>query len=470
MRNKGAEADSRRSWIVAGAGLLCFAGVSWLLMRLALHSVLMVWVAIDGALPDYRLPLAVSWKTFACLFLLTVAAILARWLARRLAGLGFKRRWTAALLVAAMAAALGPLVQSYFQQLRLREALLSADDSEVDDLQDAHDDVVTCLGANHWGWRYFGKPNSEWIFKPNNGEVDLLELSMNSYGYRDDEWVFPKGDDGVFGKGDDGVFGKGDDGVFSKGDDGVSRVLLVGDSTVVGLSIRKKADMLDTLIEANLKESSDQRWDVWNISAAPASIRYFAEAVMRAAPDARASHVVVYVNCRGDIFFLDEQLAMADKPSWFYSLASISGVWKQILKVAANPWLADLKDLEKTARWNRPHLAAFERLLAYAAEASMHVVVWEAFGPCTFFEPYRELEHVTFVDYRYTSQPEPRPLYEDPALGFSFTGHLTPKGMALVAEVLAKALVAGKDGLPAPPEVPHATRGLRSRPEPARAR
>jgi len=378
---------------LAAAGLLIvWACLVALTAHLATNTLLRAWAALDGCLPGFRLQLLLTWKTFAALFLAVACALLVRALVRRLARPGVEGRRGAMALAGATLVGLGLLATSYI--------VLPA----------------SWVGRNRWGFSRVFPASTSISFRGMTGEVALLDIETNEDSYRDESWLLPAPEDGV------------------------ERVILVGDSTVFGHSITSKADQLDTLLEKRLSAAGAKRWEVWNVAAAPSSLRYFTEVVKRAAPDASARYAILFVHCSHDVYFLDEQLAMADKPAWFYPVARATSVWEDILQVAANPW-PRVKGREPYSKIRRALASTFEGLVAYASAKELHVVVWEAAGPCELFDAFRDSPHVTFRDHRHTSLQPRISLYEDPALGYPMTGHLTPRGMAVVADTLSAALL-----------------------------
>ncbi len=371
--------------------LLAWACLAALTGFLALNTLLRLWCALDGCVPGFRLPLVLTWKTFAFLFLVNVVAILFRPIERRLAGIGMGGRRRSLALAGATLSGLGLLALFVF--------VLPSDG----------------LGSNRWGYRRLFPKNQQISFDPKNGEVPRVYVGTNEDSYRDDPWIVPAPDDGV------------------------ERAVLVGDSTVVGLSIPDKVDQLDTLLEQRLSVSGETAWEVWNVASAPASLRYFAEVIPRVAPDAGAGYAILFVSCHHDVYFLDEQLALGDKPAWFYPAAHAVAVEVDIRRVSSKPWPPYL-DEASNIDIRAAHVRAFRDLVAYAARNEMYLVVWEAEGPCDFFDAFRDEASVTFRNHSHTGRRSAGSLYEDATLGYRFTGHLTPRGMALVADTLAPAL------------------------------
>ena len=380
---------------LAAGALLAWCGLVLSAGHFAINLALRVWAARDGLLPGYRAALLVSWKTTFLAFLLLAAAGLGRLLLRAASRRGLPRASAAGLLAAA--------------------GLLSLCALAVSSLRSA----PAWCGSNRWGFPRVFVPNRTMEFDPKNGEVPLLHLSANSESYRDDEWT------------------------FAPPAPGTVRVLLAGDSTVAGLSIPDQADLLDKQLEKRLDAAGRARWEVWNLANAPASLWYFCEAVLRAAPEARARYAVLFVYAEKDIVFLDEQKALADKPAWFYPLALRTGLLQDLLAAAHNPWP---RRYEADASVAEAQLAQFERLLEAGAAQGLHVIVWEAAGPYPQFDPYRGRPGVTFLDWRRSvglscgDDPKECRFYRDPAFGYP-SGHLTPKGFALVADALAPVLL-----------------------------
>ena len=271
-------------------------------------------------------------------------------------------------------------------------------------------------GGNHWGfWRPFAA-NLVDDFRPTNGEVDVLYIETNSESYRDDQWEIPAPDDGTI------------------------RALLVGDSVVFGFSLSTKRDLLDTMLEERLNAAGSERWDIWNIANAPASLWYFCESIMRIAPDARPRYAIMVFYGSNDLTAWDEQMALSDKPDWFHTLARNIEMHQDLLLMSSNPWpfQAELKDADAYAEL----FGHFERLLDFVADKGIHLIVWDATGPSKEFDPYRGREGVSFLSWREIvgegcgGREGDCRFYEDPELGHP-SGHLTPKGNGRVADIIA---------------------------------
>lgn len=391
-------------------GVLAWCVLVAAIGQLGLNVALRWWASRDGFLPGYSLALLLSWKTILLVFLLVLAfAFFFRALRRaRLPGL---RRGQ----VAGVLCGLALLTLLSGAGFHLAYGVWGEEWG----------------GRNRWGfWRVY-PPSTTTRDNPRNGEVDLVVATTNSHSYRDDEWAIPPPDDGT------------------------KRVLLVGDSVVFGLSITHKKDLLDTLLETRLNAGGAGRWDVWNIANPPSSLWYFTEAILRVAPDARPRYAIQYLYCDHDVTFYDEQAALADKPPAFYRLARWTGVDKDLLWMARNPWPYNYEVADNPTVLPA-RLAHFERLLAFCRETDLHLVVWEGNGPCGFFDPYRGRPEVSFLSWREevgrSCGDDPRfcRFYRDPELGHP-SGHLTPRGNALVADAIAPRLLELERARAAPP-------------------
>jgi len=368
---------------------------------LAVNLALRVAATSADRVPGLRMPLVVSWKTVLLLLLLVVAVV--AWgpavrLCERI-GLGRRRMAGAAAAVAAVVvASLGALVGGGA--------------------------VGASPAFDRWGFHHGVPAGQRLEFDPYNGETPLVEVVTNTSAFRDDEWTIPAPDDGV------------------------RRVLVVGDSTVFGLSLRRKADLLDTRLEERLAAAGVGRWDVWNVGKAPSGLWYFSEAIRRIAPDARASDAIMFLHCANDVDFVDIQAALADRPSWFHVLADHAGLFSDLLRVGPRAWPFEVRGSPEAERVN---LAAFERLLASAARTGLRVIVFEADRRCPALDPYRGRPGVVFTDLLPSGAACDESsgacgLYIDPSLGYARTGHLTAKGSAAVAERLAEILLSGAGG------------------------
>ena len=383
--------------------------LTWQFVRLALVGVLAavaapfginvflrVWAAMDGAAPGYGLAFLSSWKVGVLLALLVLVVVVA-WRFVRATPPGLAARGLACLVVIATVVGIGGSV-----------------------VYRDYDRGPLWAGQNRWGfWRVWAA-GIETDFESQNGEVEIIEISTNSHAYRDDEWPVPAPDDGT------------------------TRVVLVGDSVVWSLSITRKSDQLDTLLEERLAAGGLGSWDVWNVANAPAALWYFDEAIRRIAPDARARYAIQVVYCPNDLSFHDPQLAMSDKPPWFGRLARSVGFDQDMLWMSHNPWPFDYRtddpDLLRLLRED------FERLLEFIRQREMHLVVWEATTRCDLFDLYRDRPEVTFLNWKEEvglscgDEPWSCDFFLDPKLGHP-SGHLTPLGMRHVADVLAPALL-----------------------------
>lgn len=370
------------------------AGLAWLSTNLAVR----IWAAVDGFLPGYRLALVLSSKTFVlAALLLGFGAFLLR-VPRAAVRRGLERRRVTGAL--ALAAALTLAWQA--------ASLLSGEEQWV--------------GRNHFGFSRLFPASATREFDPRNGEVPLLTVTTNSHSFRDDEWPIPAPDDGT------------------------TRVVLVGDSMVFGLSLPENADLLDKQLERRLNAAGQGRWDVWNVASSPASLGYFAEAVIRVAREAHPRYAIIVFDCGSDFAFSDEQLAQADKPGWFYPLARWAELLPDLLWTSKNPWPFDEED-HVAPDVLRTRLDQFERLLADATANGYHVVVWAVDVPCPRLAPFRGRPEVSFLDWRAEvglscgADPDRCPFYLDPTLGHP-SKHMTPLGTRHVAAALAPKLLA----------------------------
>jgi hypothetical protein len=355
-------------------------------------------MALDGCAPGHRPAMILTWKTLLLASLLFLQVLLAR---RILAA--HARRAFSIHRAIGMLAVVGALVVSLVITKGYLLARASPD--------------VGWWSANRWGFMRTFPANTDVTMDPHNDEIPSLRMVTNSQSFRDGEWIIPPPDDGTI------------------------RVLLAGDSTIMGLSLPEKADTLDARLESRLSTPGSPRWDVWNLANTPASLWYFAEVILRAAPDARPRYAILYVNCSQDVFFLDEQRALADKPSWFYPAARLTGVRDDVLQLSANPWPFSYETSDPEVK--RFALEPFERLLRYAASHGLHLVVWEAPEACAFLQPYRNHSEVTFLDWkssggRLCDRGEEGGRF-CPGDGYP-SGHLTPAGISHVADVMAPVL------------------------------
>lgn len=349
-------------------------------------------VAQEGRDPGYGVALVVHWKTMALLLLIGIAWYAWTWLGRRGEALGI-RRWARV-----SAGSIGALLALAFI---LRLAWVPPDPA---------------VGPDRWGFHRGMPPNAVHRFDPGSGEIPLVEVATNANSFRDDEWPLPAPDDGTH------------------------RVILAGDSTVLGMSLATKAEVLDTALEDRLNAAGKARWDVWNVGKVPAALWYFSEAILRIAPDAKARQAVIFLNCNYDVTLEDPQAVLADRPIWFHRLLDRNGVFSDLVRANAIRWPFDFGSS------NRFNLAAFERLLQYVAASGLLLTVVEGSGRCPFMDPYRERANVAFLSVGpVAASCDPAKtacgLFLDPALGFRETGHLTPRGVTTVADALAPLLL-----------------------------
>jgi hypothetical protein len=370
---------------------------------------LRTWAAFDGLLPGCRGPLVWTWET-ALLAALLVALLLGGRIAARVARAGGSSRrrvrWTFALC--ALVAVVGFGGWTGWLQAHGRAE----------------------LGANRWGFAQSFPPGQTTRFDPHNGEVPYVVMQTNRFGYRDGDWpLAPPGE-------------------------GEARALLVGDSTMLGLSIQEGHDLLDAVLERELGARTGLRWDVWNLGAAPASLRYFVEVLLRVLPDSGARVAVLFLHVDHDVVRIDEQLALADKPAWFHVLRHSVGLSNALLQVSSNPGPFTCvygRDDALVATMQ----ADLERLLTWTGAHDVHVVVfspWDARGAgdqqlAGFFAPFEGRPGFTLLGERDLPRvcgagADPCRLYDDASLGFPFTGHLTPRGMRVVGQAIADAIVA----------------------------
>lgn len=374
-------------WVALVLGLVYLAG------NLALRT----WAAFDGFLPGYRLALVLSSKTLLLPAVLLAFMAYLLWIPRLSVRLGVpRRRVTLALVGSAVLA----LVWNALPLLGGEEAW---------------------VGKNRFGFARIWPASETRTFDPQNGEAALLTVRTNSESCRDDEWPLPAPADGTI------------------------RALLVGDSIVFGLSLPENADLLDRGLEERLNAAGAGRWDVWNIAAAPASMGYFVESITRVAREARPQYAIVFFDCDSDFAFHDEQLALADKPDWFYRLGRALDLLPDLLWTSKNPWPLDEED-HASPEVVRARLDQFERLLEDAKTNGYHVVVWQVDVPCPRLAPYHGRPEVSFFDWQAEvglscgEDPARCPFYLDPALGHP-SKHLTPLGMRHVAGALAPRLL-----------------------------
>jgi hypothetical protein len=367
-------------------------GFIWLAGNLAVR----VWAAFDGFLPGYRWALILSSKTLIFAAVLIALVVFLLRVPRAARRRGFSRREIAAALVGVVVLTLG-----------------------VQALQIAMDGTAW-WGRNRYGfWRVW--PASHVMrFDPRNGEIPYLWARTNAQSFRDDEWTIPAPDDGTV------------------------RALLVGDSTTYGLSLPENSDLLDQQLEQRLNAAGAERWDVWNIATAPASMAYYAAVIPRVARDARPRYAILFIDCECDFTFHDEQLALADKPDWFYPLARAWGLFKDLMWTSKNPWPYDYDD-HAGSGVIATRVAEFERLLGDARAHDYHVVVWSDTVPCRHLTAFEGRPEVSFFSWRdqvglSCGDPETCRFYQDPSLGHP-SKHLTPLGMSHVAEGLAPELL-----------------------------
>jgi hypothetical protein len=389
-----------RRGLVSGGVLTALAAawttLCWFLTELLANVALRVVAAQDGLVEGYRSALLLSWRTAAAGLLLLVAIVFAVAVIR---GARVRRlpRWPFALglvVLLALATGLGPVGQVYFQESLPRQ-------------------------QNRWGFCPIFAPGSTQRLDLGWEGFPPMEVRVNDEGYRDDDWTIPAPEDGT------------------------RRVVLVGDSHVWGHGIPDASGLLDRHLEQALKREGGAPWDVWNVALAPAAFWYYAAAIERAVPAARARYAVASIYPT-DVSFLDEQRAMADKGDFFCSLAYQFGLMSDLLWMVHHVTFPKGNDFASDPAVQEANRAWFEQLVAFVERSGITLVIWQPMGAVELLKPWHGRPGLVFLDWRSAFGTHCTEMecnwQEDPTLAYP-DGHPLASTNARVAEVIARTIL-----------------------------
>lgn len=147
-----------------------------------------------------------------------------------------------------------------------------------------------------------------------------------------------------------------------------------------------------------------------------------------------------------DVAFVDEQRVLADRGPAFRLMAKRTGLLGDLLWMAHHVWWpgdeVDIAGDEDVVAANRE---PFERLLAFAAQEKITLVVWQPLGAVELLQPYVGRPGVVFLDWRTAfggahCDGAVCDWQDDAALAFP-DGHPLPTTNGKVADVIAGAIL-----------------------------
>jgi hypothetical protein len=277
--------------------------------------------------------------------------------------------------------------------------------------------------ANRFGFvtSYYPGATTEVPARPN---IPGFTVRTNSDGYRDSD--------------------------FGPAEPGVRRAIVVGDSMVAGSGIDGEDGLLDRSLERHLKLRTGDPWEVWNLSATPGALWYYAETVRSVAPDVKPELAIIsHVKLFDLEAFEIQRLYRGSHPlmvaayHWF-------GLDRQIM-------LEGLRSVEAMESKPEARAAARERarrILGAVIEdmqrAGVRLVLWLPHGPEPAFAPFENDPRVTFLDWRAVAALERKEVedlrfhvdpndgwWREAPLCFIGDGHPRPLANDLIAQAIA---------------------------------
>ena len=227
------------------------------------------------------------------------------------------------------------------------------------------------------------------------------------------------------------------------------RVLLVGESFVVGSGIANPKGMLHTQLEFALDASGDDDWEVVNVAQRPAALWYYTRALIALVPDMEPEVVVMSYLSWYDLEWWETQRVSYGLPPFLVGLCDSFEVTNDMLVFAkrltesyqeqgrADPSVvADLR-------------ASLEELLRVLERRRIPLVVWLPYESDGMFEPYAHHPLLSLLGWEAVPYLSPREAgdlgaapvprwQEDPALHFVGDGHPTPAANRMFARAIAE--------------------------------